>query len=151
MEPERSSCPAVVDGYQLRLEDMMNNRFVVSLIAALLLASGAAYAQSTTATGAASGAAAGGSVAGPVGAAVGGTVGAAVGAGLEIPNAVITSIQGERVPSVTVPERVVVGEPLPATVELRPVPNYTQYRYAVVNDRRVIVEPRTRKIIKIVD
>ena len=121
----------------------MNNRFAVSLIAALLLASGAAYAQSTTATGAASGAAAG--------AAVGGTVGAAVGAGLEIPNAVITSIQGERVPSVRVRERVVVGEPLPATVELRPVPNYTQYRYAVVNDRRVIVEPRTRKIIKIVD
>ena len=125
----------------------MKNRFAVSLIAASLLASGAAYAQSTTATGAASGAAAGG----PVGAAVGGTVGAAVGAGLEIPNAVITSIQGERVPSVRVRERVVVGEPLPATVELRPVPNYTQYRYAVVNDRRVIVEPRTRKIIKIID
>jgi hypothetical protein len=26
-----------------------------------------------------------------------------------------------------------------------------KYRYAVVNDRRVIVEPRTRKIIKIID
>ncbi len=129
----------------------MKNRFAVSLIAASLLASGAAYAQSTTATGAASGAAAGGAVGGPVGAAVGGTVGAAVGLGLEIPNAVITSIQGERVPSVTVRERVVVGEPLPATVQLRAVPNYTQYRYAVVNDRRVIVEPKTRKIIKIID
>ena len=129
----------------------MKNRFAVSLIAASLLASGAAYAQSTTATGAASGAAAGGAVGGPVGAAVGGTVGAAVGLGVEIPNAVITSIQGERVPSVTVRERVVVGEPLPATVQLRAVPNYTQYRYAVVNDRRVIVEPKTRKIIKIVD
>ena len=129
----------------------MKNRFAVSLIAASLLASGAAYAQSTTATGAASGAAAGGAVGGPVGAAVGGTVGAAVGAGLEIPNAVITSIQGERVPSVTVRERVVVGEPLPATVQLRAVPNYTQYRYAVVNDRRVIVEPKTRKIIRIID
>jgi len=129
----------------------MNNRFAVSLIAASLLASGAAYAQSTTATGAASGAAAGGAVGGPVGAAVGGTVGAAVGAGLEIPNAVITSIQGERVPSVTVRERVVVGGPLSATVQLRAVPNYTQYRYAVVNDRRVIVEPKTRKIIKIID
>jgi hypothetical protein len=131
--------------------DMMKNRFAVSLIAASLLASGAAYAQSTTATGAASGAAAGGAVGGPVGAAVGGTVGAAVGLGLEIPNAVITSIQGERVPSVTVRERIVVGEPLPATVELRPVPQYNEYRYAVVNDRRVIVEPRTRKIIKIID
>jgi len=151
MEPEPSSYPPVVDGHQFQLEDMMKNRFAVSLIAASLLASGAAYAQSTTATGAASGAAAGGAAAGPVGAVVGGTVGAAVGAGLEIPNAVITSIQGERVPSVRVRERVVVGEPLPATVQLRPVPNYTEYRYAVVNDRRVIVEPRTRKIIKIID
>ena len=129
----------------------MKNRFAVSLIAASLFASGAAYAQSTTATGAASGARAGGEVAGPLGEVVGGTVGAAVGAGLEIPNAVITSIQGERVPSVTVRERVVVGEPLPPSVELRPVPSYTEYRYAVVNDRRVIVEPRTRKIIKIID
>jgi len=129
----------------------MNNRLAVSLIAATLLTSGAALAQSTTATGAANGAAAGGAVAGPVGEIVGGTVGAAVGAGLEIPNAVITSVQGERVPSVTVRERVVVGEPLPEVVELRPVPRHTEYRYAIVNDRRVIVEPRTRKIIKIID
>jgi uncharacterized protein DUF1236 len=133
------------------LEDMMKNRLAVSLIAASLLTSGAAFAQSTTAAGAVNGARAGGEVAGPVGEIVGGTVGAAVGAGLEIPNAVITSIDSERVPSVTVRERVVVGEPLPDTVELRPVPSYTQYRYAVVNDRRVIVEPRTRKIIKIID
>ena len=48
-------------------------------------------------------------------------------------------------------ERVVVGEPLPAEVELRPVPRHTEYRYAVVNDRRVIVDPRTRKVIKIID
>ena len=45
-------------------------------------------------------------------------------------------------------ERVVVGEPLPPTVELRTVPSHTEYRYAVVNDRRVIVEPRTRKVSK---
>jgi|SRR5882672_862140 len=130
---------------------MMNNRLTVSLIVASLLASSAAFAQSTTATGAVNGARTGGEVAGPVGEVVGGTVGAAVGAAVEIPNAVITSIQGERVPSVTVRERVVVGEPLPPTVELRPVPSYSEYRYAVVNDRRVIVEPRTRRIIKIID
>jgi hypothetical protein len=149
--PEHRSLPFVDAYHQFSLEDAMKNRFAVPLIAASLLASGAAYAQSTTATGAVEGARSGGAVAGPVGEVVGGTVGAAVGAGLEIPNAVITSIQGERVPSVTVRERVVVGEPLPATVELRPVPNYIEYRYAVVNDRRVIVEPRTRKIIKIID
>jgi hypothetical protein len=128
----------------------MNNRLAVSLIAVSLLTSGAAFAQSTTATGAANGARTGGEVAGPVGEIVGGTVGAAVGAAVEIPNAVITSIP-EREPSVTVRERVVVGEPLPPTVELRTVPSHTEYRYAVVNDRRVIVEPRTRKVIKIID
>ena len=109
----------------------MTNRLTVSIVAATLLASGAAFAQSTTVEGARGG--------------------AAVGLGLEIPNAVITSIQGERAPSVTVRERIVVGEPLPASVELRTVPSHTEYRYAVVNDRRVIVEPRTRKIIKIID
>src|SRR6266581_5829977 len=122
-------------------EDTMKYRLAVSLTAASLLASGAAFAQSTTATGAANGARAGGEVAGPVGEIVGGTVGAAIGAGLEIPNAVITSVQGERVPSVTVQERVVVGEPLPPTVELRTVPRYSEYRYAIVNDQRLIVDP----------
>ena len=129
----------------------MRNHLVVSLIAATLLSSGAAFAQSTTVEGAANGARAGGDVGGPIGAVVGGTVGAAVGAGLEIPNAVISSVEGERAPSVVVRERVVVGEPLPAEVELRPVPRYTEYRYAVVNNRRVIVDPQTRRVIKIIE
>ena len=129
----------------------MKRKLALSLIAASLLASSAAFAQSTTATGAANGARTGGEIAGPVGEIVGGTVGAAVGAAVEIPNAVITSIQGERAPSVVVRERVVVGEPLPPAVELRPVPRYTEYRYAVVNDRRVVVDPRTRRVIKIID
>ncbi|MFB9262467.1 DUF1236 domain-containing protein [Bradyrhizobium erythrophlei] len=128
----------------------MNKRLVIPLVAASLLASGPAFAQSTTATGAATGARAGGEIAGPVGEIVGGTVGAAVGLGLEIPNAVITSIpRDER--SVVVHERVVVGEPLPNTVVLRPVPRHTEYRYAVVNDRRVIVDPRTRRVIRVID
>jgi hypothetical protein len=131
------------------LEDAMNNRLAVSLIAATLLVPGAAFAQSTTAQGAAEGAARGGDAAGPVGAIVGGTVGAAVGAAVEIPNAIITGLPRDR--SVVVQERVVVGEPLPPTVELRTVPQHSEYRYAVVNDRRVIVEPRTRRVVKIID
>lgn len=127
----------------------MKNRLAVSVFAASMLLSGAAFAQSTTAQGAAEGAAAGGQVGGPIGAMVGGTVGAAVGAGLEIPNAVLNSVPRDR--SVVIQERVVVGEPLPPTVELRTVPQHTEYRYAVVNERRVIVEPRTRKVVRILD
>ena len=74
-----------------------------------------------------------------------------MGLGLGIPDAGVTSIPADRGHSVPVRERVVVGEPLPPTVELRTVPSHTEYRYAVVNDRRVIVEPRTRKVIKIID
>ena len=128
----------------------MTKRLAISVIAASLLASGAAFAQSTTVEGAQNGARAGGQVLGPVGEIVGGTVGAAVGAGLEIPNAVLGSIPRDE-PSVVVRERVVVGEPLPPAVELRTVPSHTEYRYAIVNDRRVIVEPRTRRVIKIID
>jgi hypothetical protein len=128
---------------------MMTNRLAVSLIAVSLLASGSAFAQSTTAQGAREGARTGSEVGGPIGGIVGGTVGAAVGAAVEIPNAVISSIpRGER--SVVV-ERVVVGEPLPPSVELRVVPNHREYGYAVVNDRRVIVEPRTRRVIRVID
>jgi hypothetical protein len=127
----------------------MKTRLAISLAAASLLASSAAFAQSTTVQGAHEGARAGGEVGGPVGAMVGGTVGAAVGAGLEIPNAVLGGLPRDN--SVVIHDRVVVGEPLPPTVVLHPVPNYTEYRYAVVNDRRVIVEPRTRKVIKIID
>lgn len=110
-----------------------------------------ASAQSTTAQGARDGAATGGQVGGPVGAIVGGTVGAAVGAAAEIPNAFITSVERANTPSVVVRERIVVGEQLPGTVRLYTVPEYPSYRYAVVNEQRVIVEPRSRKIIRIIE
>jgi hypothetical protein len=131
------------------MEDVMKMKLAGSLLALSLLVSSSAFAQSTTATGAASGARTGGAVAGPIGEIVGGTVGAAVGAAVEIPNAVITSIPDDR--SVTIQDRIVVGEPLPAAVEVRPVPGYSDYRYAVVNDQRVIVDPRTRRVIRIID
>src|ERR1700761_5594908 len=130
----------------------MKTKLAVSLMAVSLLASGSAFAQSTTATGAVNGARTGRAVAGPVGEIVGGTVGAVVGAAVEIPNAVITSVQGVREPSVvTIEEPIVVGEPLPAAVEVRPVPGYTDYRYAVVNNQRVIVDPRSRRVIRVVE
>ncbi|KAA3441702.1 hypothetical protein C7I87_34235 [Mesorhizobium sp. SARCC-RB16n] len=42
-----------------------------------------------------------------------------------------------------------VGTALPDTVELHEVPN-VKYRYTVVDNRTVIVDPSTRKIVKII-
>jgi uncharacterized protein DUF1236 len=129
----------------------MRTRFMIALLAATTVAPAAAFAQASTATGAVGGAVVGGAVGGPVGAVVGAGVGGTVGMAAEPPNEVITYVERERAPSVAVEERVVVGQPLPATVRIRPVPKYQQYSYAVVNDQRVIVEPKTRKVIKVIE
>lgn len=141
--------PGLSNVLTFQLEDIMNIR-VALLAAAVAAVPTLAHAQSTTGQGAASGAAAGGQIGGPVGAIVGGTVGAAVGAAAEIPNALITSVERADAPSVTVREQIVIGERLPPAVRLYSVREYPNYRYAVVNNHRVIVEPRTRKIVHIV-
>ncbi|MER8390307.1 DUF1236 domain-containing protein [Mesorhizobium sp. M0045] len=43
-----------------------------------------------------------------------------------------------------------IGSPLPDTVELHEVPN-VKYRYVIVDNRTVLVDPSTRKIIKVYD
>jgi hypothetical protein len=68
----------------------------------------------------------------------------------EPPAPVVTYVERERVPSVTVQEKIVVGEPIPASVTLHTIPQYESYRFAVVNNQRVIVDPGTRKVVKIV-
>ena len=61
----------------------------------------------------------------------------------------------ERVPTYTIPDRVVVGGVLPeAGITYYDVPQAygaTPYRYTVVNGRTVLVEPRTRRIVQVVD
>ena len=128
----------------------MRVRFLVTLLAATALAPAAALAQANTAGGAVGGAIVGGVVGGPVGAAVGAGVGATVGAATEPPEGVVTYVEKERSPSVVVHEKVVVGEPLPQTVVIHKVPQHEEYAYAVVNNERVIVEPSSRKVIKII-
>jgi hypothetical protein len=124
---------------------------LLAAVAAVALSPTLAFAQASTATGAVTGAVVGGVVGGPVGAAVGAGVGGTVGLAAEPPGDVVTYVQREDIPSATVEERVVVGQPLPDAVELRTIPNHTEYRYAVVNHQRVIVEPRTRKVIKVIN
>ena len=58
-------------------------------------------------------------------------------------------------PTFTIPDRVVVGGVLPeAGITYYDVPQtygQTTYRYTVVNGQTVLVEPRTRRIIQVVD
>jgi hypothetical protein len=107
----------------------MRTRFLLALIAAGAMTPVAAMAQNAVVVG-------------------GGTVGVAVEAP---PPPVVTYVEREDIPSVTVEEHVVVGQPLPGTVELHTIPKYKKYSYAIVNDQRVIVDPGTRKVIKIID
>ena len=127
----------------------MRIRILLPLLAAAAVAPGAVWAQDIEG-GAARGAAAGSHVLGPVGAAVGGVVGGAIGIIEPPPRPVVTYVEHEDVPSVAVQEAVVVGRPLPETVVIHRVPHHERYAYAVVNHERVIVEPHTRKVIKII-
>lgn len=43
-----------------------------------------------------------------------------------------------------------IGTALPDTVELHEVPD-VQYRYVVIDNRTVIVDPGTRKIVKVIE
>lgn len=61
----------------------------------------------------------------------------------------------ERVPNYAIPDRVVVGGVLPETgITYYDVPQtfgVTPYRYTVVNGQTVLVEPRTRRIVQVVE
>jgi hypothetical protein len=61
----------------------------------------------------------------------------------------------ERVPTYTIPERVIVGGVLPeAGITYYDVPQTfgsTPYRYTVVNGQTVLIEPRSRRIVQVVE
>jgi hypothetical protein len=62
----------------------------------------------------------------------------------------------EKVAPVRVQERISVGAVLPADVELRTVPSDwgpwgSQYRYVYSDDRVYLVEPDSRKVVRVVD
>lgn len=135
----------------------MRIRLICALFAAAAMAPVAAQAQYASHD-AARGAVAGSSVAGPVGAAVGAAVGGTVGAAGDVaqavfappPPPVVTYVQRERVPSVTVDRDVVVGERLPPRVRVYVIPHHRRYAYAIINRERVIVDPHTRTVIRVI-
>ena len=61
----------------------------------------------------------------------------------------------QRVPAFSVPDRIVVGIVLPETgITYYDVPQRfgtTTYRYTVVNGETVLVEPRSRRIVEVLD
>jgi hypothetical protein len=128
---------------------------LVTLVATPLTVS--AQSGSGAVPGAVGGAAAGAAVGGPVGAAVGGVAGAAVGGALTADQStkVKAYVTKEKRSSVKVTEKVAVGETLPSSVQFYAIPAdagvQTQYRYTVVNDRTVLVDPGTRRVIQVIE
>jgi Protein of unknown function (DUF1236) len=118
-----------------------------------------AQAQGTI-QGAERGAAQGNRDAGPVGAVVGGTLGAVAGTvggilGVEDRPRFRTYVVEQRVPSYRYESELRVGAVMPETgVTYYDVPadyHVTGYRYTYVNDHAVLVDPRTRQIVQIID
>jgi hypothetical protein len=134
-------------------------RIVLPLIAIATLLPVAAQAQGTL-RGAEEGAAVGGHAAGPVGAIVGGAVGAATGTvggilGVDDRPRFREYVVREHRPSYVYRDEVRVGAVLPeAGVTYYEVPaeyHAPGYRYTVVNNRPVLVEPRSRRIVEIIE
>jgi hypothetical protein len=138
----------------------MSNRSIVlvSTLALSLIAPASVYAQGVI-DGAQNGAEQGSDNGGPVGAVIGGTVGAVTGGinGLigirEKPRFRQYVIEQHR-PSFRYEDPVVVGTVLPDEgIEYYDVPSEygdVSYRYTVVNDEVVLVDPGTRRIVQVV-
>lgn len=137
----------------------MQKKLGIVVMAALLSTPIAAQAQGLVG-GAERGADEGGAAAGPVGAIVGGAVGAATGTvggilGVQDRPRFRTYVEREHVRSYDYQEPLRVGAVLPNDYTYYDVPeNYhvqRSYRYTVVNHRPVIVDPRTRRVIEVIE
>ena len=126
---------------------------------AMLALPAIAHAQGTV-RGAQEGAAAGGQAAGPLGAIVGGAIGAATGTvggilGVDDRPRFRDYAYRERRPSYIYNEELRVGGALPESgVTYYDVPaeyHAPGYRYTYVNERAVLVDPRTGRIVEIID
>ena len=116
----------------------------------------ASYAQNGAAAGATTGAVTGAVVGGPVGAAVGAGVGAVAGGIADDTRPRFRSyVQERHVPSYRYEREVRVGADLPSSgVTYYEVPReygVTNYRYTVVNDRPVLVDPSTHRIVQVIE
>jgi hypothetical protein len=130
----------------------------LALASALAVSAGVAHAQGVVG-GAARGVEEGGRAAGPPGAVVGGAVGAVTGGvagllGVDQRPRFREYVVHEHVPSYRWRGHVAVGEVLPTEgVTYYEVPaeyGVRGYRYTVVNDEPVLVDPHTRRIVEVI-
>lgn len=131
-------------------------RVILATFLIAFASSTTAVAQSGTATGAANGAVGGAIVGGAPGAAVGATVGAVAGGIADDARPRFrTYVTGQRHQSYRYGSEIRVGADLPTSgVTYYEVPREygpTRYRYTVVNDRTVLVDPSTHRIVEIID
>lgn len=68
-----------------------------------------------------------------------------------VPDTVTTYVTSQPVEDTTVDVDVAVGTALPDKVVIKNVPDNDGFGFAFVNKKRVIVEPKTRKVIKVVE
>jgi hypothetical protein len=138
----------------------MKSRILMPLAMLATLALPLAAQAQGTFRGAQEGAEEGGRAAGPVGAVVGGALGAAAGTvggilGVDTRPRFREYVVREHRPSYTYREEIRVGTVLPESgVTYYEVPAEYKapgYRYTIVNNRPVLVEPRTRRIVEIVE
>jgi hypothetical protein len=139
----------------------MINRFIGTAVVILALAAPAVANAQGVPGGMERGAREGERAAGPVGAVVGGTIGGVVGGvagvlGVDDRPRFRSYVVDQRRPSYTYRDEVRIGAVLPADgVTYYEVPDeYSaarEYRYTVVNGRTVLVEPRTHRIVEIID
>ncbi|MDR9777309.1 DUF1236 domain-containing protein [Rhizobium hidalgonense] len=67
-----------------------------------------------------------------------------------VPGEVKTYVMKQETPSVMFEGDVAVGTTLPDTVEIHTIPDQPDYGYVVVNKKRVLVNPKTRAVIEVV-
>src|SRR3954464_7957129 len=147
-------------GQSPTLESFMKIKMLLPMAMLATLALPLAAQAQGTVRGAEEGAAEGGRAAGPIGAIVGGAVGAATGTvggilGVDDRPRFREYVVRERRPSYRYREEVRVGVVLPEEgVTYYEVPaeyNAPGYHYTYVNERPVLVEPRTRRIVEIIE
>jgi hypothetical protein len=137
-ELDRFACRRTPARVLMKEQSMRNKLLAITAIVAAMSAPIAANAQSTVGV-------------------AGGAVVVDDGSGIAVDQrpAFREYIVRERLPSYTIPDRVIVGGVLPeAGVTYYDVPQsfgVTSYRYTVVNGQTVLVEPRTRRVVQVIE